>query len=154
VRADRRGQEPSLVFGRSLARAGPAREPGHNDGAVALALMEEDAARAAGRRILGRIVSYAHSGVDPALMGISPIESSRKALAKAGIAVTDLKVVESNEAFAAQACAVSRELGLLLGDCQPERWSHCSRPSDRRDGRGSAVKALYELERLGGGYGL
>jgi len=85
---------------------------GINDGAAALVLMSADEARARGLTPLARIVSSATAGVDPAIMGTGPIPASKKALEKAGWAVADLDLVESNEAFAAQSLCVLRELGL------------------------------------------
>ena len=85
---------------------------GLNDGAAALVLMSADDAKARGLEPLARIVSSATAGVDPAVMGTGPIPASRKALAKAGWAVADLDLVESNEAFAAQSLCVLKELGL------------------------------------------
>ncbi len=84
---------------------------GINDGAAALVLMSADDARARGLTPLGRIASWATAGVDPAVMGSGPIPASRKALEKAGWKVKDLELVEANEAFAAQALAVNKELG-------------------------------------------
>ncbi|SEQ66049.1 acetyl-CoA acetyltransferase [Faunimonas pinastri] len=89
---------------------------GINDGAAALVLMEAGEASRRGLEPLARIASWATAGVDPALMGTGPIPAARRALAKAGWNVGDLDLVEANEAFAAQACAVSRELAL-----DPER---------------------------------
>ena len=84
---------------------------GINDGAAATVLMSEDEASRRGLTPLVRIVSWATAGVDPSIMGTGPIPASRKALEKAGWSVADLDLVEANEAFAAQACAVNRELG-------------------------------------------
>lgn len=85
---------------------------GLNDGAAAVLLMTENAARQRDIRPLARIVSWATAGVDPSIMGTGPIPASRKALAKAGWSISDLGLVEANEAFAAQSCAVVRDLGL------------------------------------------
>jgi acetyl-CoA C-acetyltransferase len=85
---------------------------GLNDGAAALVLMTADAAAKRGLEPLARIASWANAGVDPAVMGTGPIPASRKALEKAGWSVADLDLIESNEAFAAQALCVVRELGL------------------------------------------
>lgn len=85
---------------------------GLNDGAAALVIMRESDAKAKNIKPLARIVSWASAGVDPALMGTGPIPASQKALEKAGWAVSDLDLVEANEAFAAQACAVNKGLGL------------------------------------------
>ena len=84
---------------------------GINDGAAALVLMKASEAAKLGKKPLARIVSWAHAGVDPAIMGTGPIPSSRAALKKAGWTVDDLDLVEANEAFAAQACAVNKDLG-------------------------------------------
>ena len=127
---------------------------GINDGAAALVLMEESAARAEGREVLGRMVAYAHSGIDPAVMGLGPVEATRKALARAGISVADLKVIESNEAFAAQACAVSKELGFPAEITNPNGGAIALGHPVGATGAILTVKALYELQRLGGGYGL
>ncbi|NQD95453.1 acetyl-CoA C-acyltransferase, partial [Pseudomonas sp. CrR25] len=83
---------------------------GLNDGAAALVLATATAVRNLGLRPLARLVSYAHAGVEPALMGLGPVPATRLALQRAGLSVKDLDVIESNEAFAAQACAVAREL--------------------------------------------
>jgi acetyl-CoA C-acetyltransferase len=84
---------------------------GINDGAAALVLMKASQAAKEGRPVLARIVSWAHAGVDPSIMGTGPIPSSRAALKKAGWKIDDLDLVEANEAFAAQACAVNKDLG-------------------------------------------
>jgi acetyl-CoA C-acetyltransferase len=85
---------------------------GLNDGAAALVLMNEDEANKRGLKPLARIASWAHAGVDPAIMGTGPIPAARKALEKAGWKISDLDLIESNEAFAAQSLCVVRELGL------------------------------------------
>ncbi len=84
---------------------------GLNDGAAAVLVMTEDEAARRGLTPLARIASYATAGLDPAIMGTGPIPASRKALAKAGWSVGDLDLVEANEAFAAQACAVNKDMG-------------------------------------------
>jgi acetyl-CoA C-acetyltransferase len=85
---------------------------GINDGAAAVVLMKASEAKKAGKPILARIASWAHAGVDPSIMGTGPIPASRAALKKAGWSVQDLDLIEANEAFAAQACAVNKELGF------------------------------------------
>ena len=85
---------------------------GINDGAAAVMLMTEDEAVRRGLAPLARIASWAHAGVDPAIMGTGPIPASRNALEKAGWSIADLDLIESNEAFAAQSLCVVRELGL------------------------------------------
>jgi acetyl-CoA C-acetyltransferase len=84
---------------------------GINDGAAAVVLMTEEDAAKRGLKPLARIASYATAGLDPSIMGVGPIHASRKALAKAGWKVGDLDLVEANEAFAAQACAVNKDMG-------------------------------------------
>ena len=103
-----RGLKP-VFDGAGTVTAGNA--SGINDGAAAVVLMAADEAGRRGLEPLARIVAWAQSGVDPALMGSGPIPASRSALAKAGWAVEDLDLVEANEAFAAQACAVNKDLG-------------------------------------------
>ena len=84
---------------------------GLNDGAAAVLLMTEEEAAKRGLKVLARIASYATAGLDPSIMGVGPIHASRKALTKAGWKVGDLDLVEANEAFAAQACAVNKDMG-------------------------------------------
>ena len=103
-----RGLKP-VFDGAGTVTAGNA--SGINDGAAAVVLMAADEAGRRGLEPLARIVAWAQSGVDPALMGSGPIPASRSALAKAGWSVEDLDLVEANEAFAAQACAVNKDLG-------------------------------------------
>jgi acetyl-CoA C-acetyltransferase len=88
---------------------------GINDGAAAVVLMKASQAKKEGRPILARIASWAHAGVDPSIMGTGPIPASRSALQKAGWKASDLDLIEANEAFAAQACAVNKELGWDTG---------------------------------------
>src|SRR6202044_3430100 len=88
---------------------------GINDGAAAVVLMKASQAAKENRKVLARIVSWAHAGVDPAIMGTGPIPSSRAALKKAGWSIGDLDLIEANEAFAAQACAVNKDLGWDTG---------------------------------------
>jgi acetyl-CoA C-acetyltransferase len=84
---------------------------GINDGAAAVVLMRASQAAKEGRTVLARIASWAHAGVDPSIMGTGPIPASRAALKKAGWKIEDLDLIEANEAFAAQACAVNKDLG-------------------------------------------
>jgi acetyl-CoA C-acetyltransferase len=88
---------------------------GINDGAAAVVLMKASEAAKLGKTPLARIVSWAHAGVDPAIMGTGPIPASRAALQKAGWKTDDLDLIEANEAFAAQACAVNKDLGWDTG---------------------------------------
>ena len=84
---------------------------GINDGAAAVVLMTAKQAAKEGKKVLGRIVSWGQAGVDPKIMGTGPIPASRAALKKAGWNIGDLDLIEANEAFAAQACAVNKDLG-------------------------------------------
>lgn len=127
---------------------------GINDGAAALVLMDRHVAHAEGYPILGRLISYAHSGIEPAVMGLGPVEASRKALARAGITVRDLAVIESNEAFAAQACAVANELAFPTEITNPNGGAIALGHPIGATGAILTVKTLFELQRVGGGYGL
>ena len=85
---------------------------GINDAAAAVVLMEAGTAKARGAKAMARLVGYAHTGLDPKYMGVGPISATHAVLKKTGLTVNDLDVIEANEAFAAQACAVTKELGL------------------------------------------
>ncbi|WP_076593825.1 beta-ketothiolase BktB [Herminiimonas arsenitoxidans] len=127
---------------------------GINDGAAALVLMEAGVARQRGLKPLARLVSYAHVGVDPKYMGIGPVPATRKALERAGLKVSDLDVIESNEAFAAQACAVTKELGLDPLKVNANGSGISLGHPIGATGAIIAVKAAYELQRTGGRYAL
>jgi acetyl-CoA C-acetyltransferase len=127
---------------------------GINDAAAAVVLMERRAAEGRGLRPLGRLVAYAHAGVEPKYMGIGPVPAVRAVLARAGLDVGDLDVIEVNEAFAAQALAVTRDLGLP-GDLTNPNGSGISLGHPiGATGCILTVKALYELQRVGGRYAL
>jgi acetyl-CoA C-acetyltransferase len=102
--------KPVFVKENGTVTAGNA--SGINDAAAAVVLMEAGAAKARGAKPLARLVGYAHTGLDPKIMGVGPISATQAVLKKTGLTVNDLDVIEANEAFAAQACAVTRELGL------------------------------------------
>jgi acetyl-CoA C-acetyltransferase len=125
-----------------------------NDAAAAVVLMERGIAEKRGVKPLGRLVAYAHAGVDPAYMGIGPVPATRNALARAGLTVDDLDVIEANEAFAAQACAVSTELGLDPAKVNPNGSGISLGHPIGATGALLTVKALYELQRVGGRYAL
>ncbi|WP_296654663.1 beta-ketothiolase BktB [Paraburkholderia sp.] len=127
---------------------------GINDAAAAVLLMSSEAARARGAKPLARLVSYAHAGVDPAYMGIGPVPATQRALERAGITAADLDVIEANEAFAAQACAVSQELGLDPAKVNPNGSGISLGHPIGATGALITVKALYELHRIGGRYAL
>jgi len=127
---------------------------GINDGAAAVILASESFVNSNGFTPLGRLVGYAHAGVEPRIMGMGPVPATRKVLDRTGIKVDEIDVFEVNEAFASQALAVARELGL-----PPERTN----PNGSGIGLGHpvgatgailTVKSLYELKRTGGRYAL
>ena len=132
----------------------PGNASGINDAAAAVLLMEAGTARARGLQPMARLVAYAHAGVDPKYMGIGPVPASRLALQKAGLGVNDLDVIEANEAFAAQACAVSRDLGLDPAKVNPNGSGISLGHPIGATGALITVKALYELERIQGRYAL
>ena len=127
---------------------------GINDAAAAVVLMEASVAKARGLKPLARLVAYAHAGVDPQYMGIGPVPASKLALQKAGLTVNDLDVIEANEAFAAQACAVTRDLGLDPAKVNPNGSGISLGHPIGATGALITVKALYELERIQGRYAL
>jgi acetyl-CoA C-acetyltransferase len=127
---------------------------GINDGAAALVLMDAQMARARGARPLARLVSYAHAGVEPSTMGLGPVPASRRALERAGLRVSDMDVIEANEAFAAQALAVSRQLELDPAKVNPNGSGISLGHPVGATGAIITVKALYELQRTGGRYAL
>jgi acetyl-CoA C-acetyltransferase len=127
---------------------------GVNDAAAAVVLMEGNEARQRGLRPLGRLVSYAHAGVEPKYMGIGPIPAVRKALERANLTVRDMDVIELNEAFAAQALPVIRELDLPLDRTNPHGSGISLGHPIGATGCILTVKALYELRRTGGKYAL
>jgi acetyl-CoA C-acetyltransferase len=125
---------------------------GINDAAAAVVLMERKAAEARGLKPLGRLVSYAFAGVEPKYMGIGPIPAVRKALDKAGLGVGDIDVYEVNEAFAAQAIAVVRDLELPIEKVNPNGSGISLGHPIGATGCILTVKAMYELQRSGGRY--
>ncbi|PVZ43567.1 acetyl-CoA C-acyltransferase family protein [Pseudomonas sp. CC120222-01a] len=127
---------------------------GINDGAAGLVLATGDAVRRLGLKPLARLVAYAHAGVEPELMGLGPIPATRKVLEKAGLSVADLDVIESNEAFAAQACAVARELGFDPEKVNPNGSGISLGHPVGATGAIIATKAIHELQRIQGRYAL
>ncbi|TME01287.1 MAG: acetyl-CoA C-acyltransferase [Chloroflexi bacterium] len=127
---------------------------GINDAAAAVVLMEASEATQRGLKPLGKLVAYAHAGVDPKYMGIGPVPAVRKVLEKAGLTIKDLDVIELNEAFAAQALAVMRDLDLPLDRTNPNGSGISLGHPVSATGCILTVKALYELRRIGGKYAL
>jgi len=103
---------------------------------------------------LARLVAYAHAGVDPAFMGIGPVPATKLALKRAGLKVSDMDVIESNEAFAAQACAVARELEFDPEKVNPNGSGISLGHPVGATGAILVTKALHELHRIGGRYAL
>ena len=127
---------------------------GLNDGAAALMLAEACRAQALGLKPMARLVGYAHAGVDPAYMGIGPVPAVRKLLERTGIKLAEIDVIEANEAFAAQACAVMQELGLDPARVNPNGSGISLGHPVGATGAIIAVKAIHELQRIGGRYAL
>jgi len=127
---------------------------GINDGAAACVLMEGKAARKKGLKPIARLVAYAHAGVDPKYMGIGPVPAVKKLMERAGLKVSDMDVIESNEAFAAQACAVAKDLGFDLKKVNPNGGAIALGHPIGATGAILTVKAIHELQRTGGRYGL
>ena len=123
---------------------------GINDGAAALVLARADAAEKAGLKPKARILGYAHAGVRPEVMGIGPVPAVQKLLEKTGLQASDFDVIESNEAFASQALAVNKVLGLDPAIVNPNGGAIALGHPVGATGVIITVKALYELERIGG----
>ena len=127
---------------------------GLNDGAAALVLATASAVRDQRLKPLARLVGYAHAGVDPKLMGLGPVPASQAVLKRTGLSVNDLDVIESNEAFAAQACAVTKLLGLDPAKVNPNGSGISLGHPVGATGAVIATKAIHELHRIGGRYAL
>ena len=117
-------------------------------------LMERAVAEKRGAKPLGRLVSYGFAGVDPKVMGIGPVIATQMALERAGLTVRDMDVIEANEAFAAQACAVSRALEFDPDKVNPNGSGISLGHPVGATGAIITIKALYELERIAGRYAL
>ena len=127
---------------------------GINDGAAAFVVMSAEKAAELGLKPMAKVVSYASAGVDPSIMGIGPVPSSRKALEKAGLTVDDLSLVEANEAFAAQSVYVVRELGLDMSKVNIHGGAIALGHPIGASGARILVTLLYGLKEVGGKYGL
>ena len=123
---------------------------GINDGAAAVVLATAGAAESAGLKPKARILGYAHAGVRPEVMGIGPVPAVENLLKKTGLSITDFDVIESNEAFAAQALAVNKGLGLDPAKVNPNGGAIALGHPVGATGAIITIKALYELERVGG----
>ncbi len=144
--------KPVFVKENGTVTAGNA--SGINDAAAAVVLMEAGAAKARGLAPMARLVGYAHTGLDPKIMGVGPISATQAVLKRTGLSVNDLDVIEANEAFAAQACAVSKELGLDPAKVNPNGSGISLGHPIGATGALITVKALYELQRIQGRYAL
>jgi acetyl-CoA C-acetyltransferase len=127
---------------------------GINDGAASLVLATGDIVSKRGLKPMARLVAYAHAGVEPLYMGIGPVPATLAALARAGLSIKDIDVIESNEAFAAQACAVAKELGFDPTKVNPNGSGIALGHPVGATGAINTVKLIHELQRTGGRYGL
>jgi len=127
---------------------------GINDAASAVVLMEKSAAAKKGLKAMARLVSYGHAGIDPKIMGLGPVSAVKRALAKAGLKIGDMDVIESNEAFAAQALGVAKETGMDAKKVNPNGGAVALGHPIGATGSILTVKAMYELHRTGGRYAL
>ncbi len=127
---------------------------GINDSAAALVLMESHAAEKRNLKPMARLVAYGHAGVDPKFMGIGPVPAVQNALRRANLKIADLDVIESNEAFAVQACAVAKELHFDPEKTNPNGGAVALGHPIGATGSILTIKAIYELHRKGGRYAL
>ncbi|MEX8518570.1 MAG: acetyl-CoA C-acyltransferase family protein [Leptothrix sp. (in: b-proteobacteria)] len=127
---------------------------GINDGAGAVVLASGEQVRAGGLKPMARLVGYAHAGVEPEYMGIGPVPATRKVLERTGLKLADFDVIESNEAFAAQACAVAKELGFDSEKLNPNGSGISLGHPIGATGAILTIKAVAELHRIGGRYAL
>jgi acetyl-CoA C-acetyltransferase len=127
---------------------------GINDGAAAVMLMSGEALKSSGAKPLARLVAYAHAGVNPEIMGIGPVPASQAVLKRAGLTLDQMDVIEANEAFAAQACAVTKTLGLDPAKVNPNGSGISLGHPIGATGAIVTVKAIHELHRIGGKYAL
>ncbi|HMN20621.1 MAG TPA: acetyl-CoA C-acyltransferase family protein [Ottowia sp.] len=144
--------KPVFVKENGTVTAGNA--SGINDAAAAVLLMEAGVAKARGAKPLGRLVGYAHAGVEPKTMGIGPVPATQLLLKKLGMTIGQMDVIEANEAFAAQACAVTKGLGADPAKVNPNGSGISLGHPIGATGALITVKALYELQRIQGKYAL
>ncbi len=142
------------VFAKEHGTVTPGNASGINDAAAAVVLMEGGAAKARGLAPMLRLVSYGHAGLDPKIMGLGPVSAVKQALAKAGLKLDQIDVIESNEAFAAQALGVALELGMDPAKVNPNGGAVALGHPIGATGALLTVKAMYELRRTGKRYAL
>ena len=147
-------QKMKPVFVKENGTVTAANASGINDAAAAVVLMEAAAAQARGAKPMARLVGYALAGVEPKIMGIGPIPASKAVLAKTGLKLDQMDVIEANEAFAAQACAVTKGLGADPAKVNPNGSGISLGHPIGATGGVITVKAIYELHRTGGRYAL
>jgi acetyl-CoA C-acetyltransferase len=147
-------QKMKPVFVKENGTVTAANASGINDAAAAVLLMEAGVAQARGAKPLARLVGYAHTGLEPKIMGVGPISATQAVLKRTGLTINDLDVIEANEAFAAQACAVTRGLGLDPAKVNPNGSGISLGHPIGATGAVITVKALYELQRIQGRYAL
>ena len=142
------------VFAKENGTVTAGNASGINDAAAAVVLMEKSAAEKKGLKPMARLVGWGHAGVEPNVMGMGPVGAVQHALAKAGLKLADMDVIESNEAFAAQALGVDRELKFDPAKCNPNGGAIALGHPIGASGAILVVKALHELQRTGGRYAL
>ena len=142
------------VFVKENGTVTAANASGINDAAAAVVLMEAGTAKARGLAPMARLVGYSHTGLDPRIMGVGPISATQAVLRKTGLSISELDVIEANEAFAAQACAVTQELGLDPAKVNPNGSGISLGHPIGATGALITVKALHELQRINGRYAL
>ncbi len=145
------GLRPAFKEGGSVT---PGNASGINDGAAALVLMESKTAEKQGVTPMARLVGYAHAAVDPSEMGIGPVPAVKRLLDRTGLTIDDMDIIESNEAFAAQACAVAQELGFPSDKTNPNGGAIALGHPVGATGAILTIKAMYELRRTNGRYAL
>lgn len=142
------------VFAKENGTVTAGNASGINDAASAVVLMEKAAAAKRGLKPMARLLAYGHAGIDPKIMGLGPVSAVQRALAKAGLKLDQIDVIESNEAFAAQALGVSKELGMNSARVNPNGGAVALGHPIGATGAILTVKCMYELHRTGGRYGL
>jgi len=142
------------VFAKENGTVTAGNASGINDAAAAVVLMEAQAAQRADVKPMARLVAYGHAGIDPKIMGLGPVPSSQQALQRAGLKVEDIDVIESNEAFAAQALGVNQQLDLDPAKVNPNGGAVALGHPIGATGCILTIKAMYELHRTNKRYGL
>jgi acetyl-CoA C-acetyltransferase len=142
------------VFAKENGTVTAGNASGINDAAAAVVLMEKSAAAKKGLKPMARLIAYGHAGVDPKVMGLGPVSAVKRALAKAGLKLEQMDVIESNEAFAAQALGVSKELRMNAAKVNPNGGAIALGHPIGATGCILTIKAMYELQRSGGRYAL